>query len=121
MSPLLTIRRFESAAHGVLPRPLDTAAMVAGGAIVLGMEMMGSPTGNAVDGAVVPGMIVAFAIAARVGREAAQRRRGEKAFGTSAIAMSRFLYLGYALLASTATLLVFTAPTFARVLELLGV
>lgn len=121
MSPLLTLRRFESAAHGVLPRPFDTGAMVAGGAIVLGMQLVGSPTGGGIDPAVVPGLIAAFAIAARVGREAAQRRRGEKAFGTSAIAVSRFLYLTYAILASMATLLAFTAPAFARLLDLLGV
>jgi len=116
----MTIRRFESAAHGVLPRPLDTAAMVAGGAIVLGMQMVGPPAGGAIDAAVVPGFVAAFAMAARVGREAAQRRRGEKAFGTSAIAVSRFLYLTFAILASTATLLAFTAPAFARLLDLLG-
>lgn len=117
----MTIRRFENAAHGALPRPLDTVALVVAGAIVLAMQLSGAPGGDAADAAVIPGIVAACAIAARVGREASDRRRGAKAFGTTAIAVSRFLYLGYIALATAATLLVFTAPLFARLLDALGV
>lgn len=121
MSPLLTIRRFETAAHGALPRPLDTVVMVAGVAIVLGTQLIGSPKGTAFDAAIIPGLIVAMAIAARVGHEAARRRHGEKSFGTSAIALTRFLYLGIAALAAITTVLVVMAPALTHVLEVLGV
>jgi hypothetical protein len=121
MSPLLTLRRFETAAHAVLPRRVDTAAMVAAGAIAIGTQLIGSPSRSGFDAAFVPGLIAALAIAARVGREAAQRRRGEKSFSTSAIALSRFQYLGCAVLAVTATLLAFAVPAMTHLLELLGV
>mgnify|MGYP001806265493 CR=1 FL=1 len=121
MSPLLTIRRFETAANGALPRPLDTAAMAAGCAIVIGTELIGSSNETVFNAAIVPGLIIALAIAARIGREAVQRRRGKKAFGTSAIARLRLVYLGGAVLAATATLLAFAAPAIARFLEILGV
>ncbi len=121
MSPLLTLRRFEALAHGVLGRPLDTVVMVAAGSIVFGRIMIGSPNDTAFNAAIIPGLIVAMAIAARVGHEAARRRRGEKSFGTSAIALTRFLYLGIAALAAITTVLVVMAPALTRVLEVLGV
>ncbi len=106
MSPLLTFRRFENAAHGALPRPLDTVALVVAGAIVLAMQLSGAPGGKAVDAAVIPGIVVAFAfvIAARVGREASNRRRGESSFGNRFFALCRTLYLVCALLATVAAL-----------------
>ncbi|MBN9497222.1 MAG: hypothetical protein J0H39_10765 [Alphaproteobacteria bacterium] len=104
MSPLLTFRRFENAAHGALPRPLDTVALVVAGAIVLAMQLSGAPGGKAVDAAVIPGIVVAFAIAARVGREASNRRRGESRFGIRFFALCRTLYLVCALLATVAAL-----------------
>lgn len=121
MSPLSTIRRFETAAHGALPRPIDTVVMVAGGAVVVGTMMIGSPNNTAINAVIVPGLIAALAIAARVGRETAQRRRGERSFSTSAIARLRFLYLGCAALAAIMTVLVVMAPTLTRLLEVLGI
>ncbi len=117
----MTIRRFENAVHRALPRPLDTVVMVAGGAIAVSTIMIGSPNDTAFNAVIVPGLIVAMAIAARVGREAAQRRRGEKAFGTSAITLSRFLYLSCAALAAITTVSVVAAPALARFFEMLGV
>jgi hypothetical protein len=121
MSPLLTLRRFETAAHAVLPRRVDTAAMVAAGAIAIGTQLIGPPSSSGFDAAFVPGLIAALAIAARIGREAVQRRRGKKAFCTSAIARLRLVYLGCAALAATATLLAFAAPVIVRFLEMLRV
>ncbi len=112
----MTIRRFENAAHGALPRPLDTVVMVAGGAIAVGTVMIGSQNDTAFNAA-----IVALAIAARVGRESAQRRCGEKAFDTSVITRLRLVYLGCALIAATATVFVFTAAAIARSLEMIDV
>lgn len=121
MSPLSTTRRFEALAHGAIPRPLDTAVMVAGGAVIVGTIMIGSPNNTAINATIVPGLIVALAIAARVGRETTQRRRGERSFGMSAIARLRFLYLGCAALAAIMTVLVVMAPTLNRLLEVLGI
>ncbi|MCA3247984.1 MAG: hypothetical protein ING29_16045 [Azospirillum sp.] len=121
MSPLMTIRRFENAAHGALPRPLDTVVMVAGAAIVVGTIMIGSPNDTAFNAVIVPGLIVAMAIAARVGREAAQRRRGENSFGTSAIGLSRFVYLGCAAIAAIMTVVFGMTPALTQLSELLGV
>jgi hypothetical protein len=104
MSPLLTFRRFENAAHGALPRPFDTAALVAGGAIVVVMQMTGSQDDTAVDVVVIPGMIAVFAIAARVGREASNRRRGESCFGIRLFTLCRTLYLVCAFLVTVAAL-----------------
>jgi hypothetical protein len=112
MSPLMTIRRFENAAHGALPRPFDTAALVAGGAIVFGMQMIGSPGGTAVDVVIIPGLIVAIAIAARVGREASNRRRGESCFGIRLYTLCRTLYLVCALLVTVAVLVTIVGCLF---------
>ncbi len=120
MTPLLTLRRFEALAHGVLGRPLDTVVIVAAGAIVFGTITIGSPNDTAFNAAIIPGLIVALAIAARVGRETAQRRRSERSFGKSAIARLRFLYLGCTALAAIMTVLVVMAPTLNRLLEVLG-
>lgn len=122
MSPLLTLRRFEALAHGLLPQPLDMAVMVVGVAIAVGTKVIGSPNGTAFDAAVAPLLIAAFAVAARVGREAAQRRRrhSKNACDTSAIARLRLVYLGSAVFAATATVFVVMAPVFARFLEMLG-
>ncbi len=95
--------------------------MVAAVAIALGTKMIGSTNDTALDAALVPVLIAALALAARLGREAAQRRRGEKAFGTSAITLSRFLYLGCAALAAITTVSVVAAPALARFFEILGV
>lgn len=116
----MTIRRFENAAHGALPRPLDTVVMVAGAAIVVGTIMIGSPNDTAFDTSTIPGLIVALAIAARVGREAAQRRRGENSFGTSAIGLSRFVYLGCAAIAAVMTVFFVMTSALPRLLEMLG-
>ncbi len=113
MSPLTTIRRFEALAHDALRPPLDTVVMVAGAAIAVGTIMIGSPNDTAFDAAIIP-LIVALAIAARVGRESAQRQCGEKAFDTSVITRLRLVYLGCALIAATATVFVFTAAAIAR-------
>jgi hypothetical protein len=104
MSPLMTIRRFENAAHGALPRPFDTAALVVCGAIVLGMQMTGSRDGTAVDVAVIPGLIATFAIASRVGHEASNRHYGERIFGIRLFSFCRTLYLVSALLSIVAAL-----------------
>ncbi len=117
----MTIRRFENAANGALPRPLDTVVMVAGGAIAVGTAMIGSPNDTAFNATIVPSLIVALAIAARVGREAAQRRRGEKSFGTSAIGLSRFVYLGCAALAAIMTIIFVMTRALTQLSELLGV
>lgn len=117
----MTIRRFEALAHDALPRPIDTVVIVAGGFLVLGTELIGSSNGTAFDTAIVPGLIVATAIAARVGREAAQRRRGENTFGTSAIGLSRFVYLSCAAIAATMTVVFVMTPALTQLSELLGV
>jgi len=121
VNPLLTLRRFEALTHGALPRPLDTAVMAAAGAVVVGTIMIGSPNNTAINAVIVPGLIAALAIAARVGRETAQRRRGERSFSTSAISRLRFLYLGCAAHAAIMTVLVVMAPTLTRLLEVLGI
>jgi hypothetical protein len=117
----MTIRRFENAAHGALPRPLDTVVMVVGGAISVGTIMIASPNDTAFNTVIVPGLIVALAIAARVGREAAQRRRGENSFGTSAIGLSRFVYLGCAAIAAIMTVVFGMTRALTQLSELLGV
>ena len=116
----MTIRRFEALAHDLLRPPLDTVVMVAGAAIVVGTIMIGSPNDTAFDTSTIPGLIVALAIAARVGREAAQRRRGENSFGTSAIGLSRFLYLGCATLAAVMTVFFVMTSALPSLLEMLG-
>jgi hypothetical protein len=106
------IRRFEDAAHGALPRSFDTAALVAAGAIVVGMQMTGSPDGTAVDVAVIPGLIATFAIAARVGREASNRRRGERSFELRLFSFCRALYLVCTLLSIVAALVTIVGCLF---------
>jgi hypothetical protein len=117
MSPLLTLRRFEAMAHDVLPRPLDTTVMVASVAISLGTKMIGSSNSIASGAAISLDFIVALALAARVGREATQRRCGKNFFGTSVFALSRFVYLGFATLAVIMSVLV----AMMRFLKMLGV
>lgn len=116
----MTIRRFEALAHDLLRPPLDTVVMVAGAAIVVGKIIISSPNDMAFDAAILP-LIVALAIAARVGREVAHRRRGENSSSTSAIGMSRFLYLGCAALAAIMTVVIVMTTASPRLFEMLGV
>ncbi len=88
--------------------------MVAAVAIALGTKMIGSPNDTALDAALVPVLIAALALAARLGREAAQRRYGENSFDTSAIALSRFLYLGYAVLGVIVVIFAFIVFIFGQ-------
>jgi len=116
----MTIRRFEALAHDLLRPPLDTVVMVAGAAIVVGTIIISSPNDMAFDAAIVP-LIVALAIAARVGRKSAQRRCGEKAVDTSVITRLRLVYLGCAALAAIMTVIFVITPALTHVLEALGI